>query len=522
MTHSIVTSFLANSIGSAILVAALLPQAPTARAGTIYDFELLDNGRIIADNGNDTAFPSVIRVPNWIATQDRANPAANYYMYYGNHGGKHIRMKWAETLEGPWTAFDLGGTFNGQSRQGVFDADADPTREDYDHVSAPDVHVDDTNQQIILYFHGRNQPSTTTSGGTSVPRKHESFVTTSASGLNFNDAVHAGGEPGHGPRSVTVDNITRDIWIGEDYQRAFQKGNNWYSIGKRAIINASPNPLDPWAPLAGDPFGEAWTRESSPSALWTNDANPRGQEDYHSPAATFLASSEFANHPRNPLPGENVFSNGNDERLNHVSVNLLSEDALEIFFYVREANSSAPDRYDDIYRVVLDISDSDFENWEVARDSTGQAYFDVVLTAEEMHEAVEAVNGVGFNPDDFADPVSLGDTHIFVDDDDSKYLFFSYVSNQNGGALGEGQITAVKLNLHPDFNYDDDVDGQDFLKWQQGDSFNPLSPSDLTAWGSSYGVFYNSLGATTTVPEPSSMVLLLLGLIFQVRRRVSA
>jgi hypothetical protein len=434
-------------------------------------------------------------------------------MYYGNHGGKHIRMKWAQTLQGPWTDFDLGGTFNGQSRQGVFDADADPTREDYDHVAAPDIHVDDIHQQIIMYFHGRNQPSTTTSGGTSVPRKHESFVTSSATGLNFNDSFHAGGEPGHGPKTVTVDNITRDVWIGEDYQRAFQKDGNWYSIGKRAIINSSPNPLDPWAPLAGDPFGEAWTRESTPSDLWTTDANPGGQDNYYSPAATFLASSEFANHPRNPLPGERVFSNGNDERLNHVSVNLLSEDALEVFFYVREANSSAPDRYDDIYRVVLDISDSDFQNWEIARDSLGQAYFDVVLSAEEMYEAVEAVNGTGFDPDDYADPVSLGDTHIFLDEDGSKYLFFSYVSDQNGGALGEGQITAVKLSLHPDFDYDDDIDGYDFLKWQRGESFHSLAESDLEAWQLEFGMNANTLAANRIIPEPHGGLLLLTAVV---------
>ncbi|CAN0341416.1 unnamed protein product, partial [Ectocarpus sp. 4 AP-2014] len=354
-------------------------------------------------------------------------------------------MKWAESLDGPWTEFDLGGEFNNQDRRGVFDVNADSSRDTYDHASAPDVHVDDVNQQIIMYFHGENQPSTTTSGGTPVPKRHESFVATSAAGLNFNDPLLAGGEPGHGPKSVTVDNVTRDIWIGEDYQRAFQKDGKWFSIGKRAIMNESPDPLDPWAPLDGNEFGEAWTRERTPNDLWTNDANPGGQANYYSPAATFLASSEFASHPKNPIPGSRVLSNGNDERLNHVSVNLISPDELEVFFYVREANSSAPDRFDDIYRIVLDISDDDFRDWDVARDLSGQVIFDVVITDEELYEAVETANGSGFDGDLFADPVSLGDTDIFVDADGRKYLFMSYVSDENGGALGEGQITAVRL-----------------------------------------------------------------------------
>lgn len=496
---------------SALLVGMSLSSITIA--GTVYDFELLNDGAVIASEGNDTAFPSVIRVPSWIATQDRPDPAANYYMYYGNHSGHYIRMKWAEALDGPWTEYDLGGTFNGINRRGVFDSEADVTRETFDHMSAPDVHVDDVNQRIVMYYHGQNQPSTTTSGGTRVPRKHESFVTTSGTGLNFNDPLHAGGESEHGPVTVTVDDITRDIWIGEDYQRAFQKGEDWYSVGKRAIINASPDPVDLWMPLAGDPFGEAWAREDTPSDLWTNDADPGGQDDYHSPGATFLASSEFANHPRNPIPGSRVLSNGNDERLNHVSVNLVAPDALEVFFYVREANSSEPDRYDDIYRIVLDISDSDFQNWEIARDSEGQAMFDVVLTAEELYEAVELTHGSGFDPNEFADPISLGDTYIFVDDDDSKYLFLSYVSTALGGAQGEGRITAVKLNVHPDFDYDDDFDGTDFLKWQRAESFNPLALTDLEAWQLNFGQASIPLEGSVAVPEPSTFFYVLVAVM---------
>ena len=113
------------------------------------------------------------------------------------------------------------------------------------------------------------------------------------------------------------------------------------------------------------------------------------QEDYHSPGATFLASSEFANHPNNPNPGIRITSNGNDERLNHVGVDLISPEELEIFFYVR---SDPSDRYDDVYRIVYDVSDPDFMNWTVARDDQGQVLFDVVVTPEEISSAVQAIN----------------------------------------------------------------------------------------------------------------------------------
>lgn len=481
------------------------------RAEAVYDFELVADGAVIASDGSDTAYPSVIRVPSWIAPENRADADANYYMYYGNHTGSFIRMKWAESLQGPWTAFDLEGVYNSQSRRGVFDVDADSTRDTYDHIAAPDVHVDHENQRIVMYYHGRNQPS----GGTGASRLHESFVTTSGSGLNFNDPLHGGGEIGHGPRTVTVEGVTRDIWIGEDYQRAFEKDGNWYSVAKRAILNKAPDPFDIWAPNQADGFDEAWLRESTPSSLWHDDANPAGQSDYYSPAATFLASSEFANHPNNPLSGENVFSNGNDERLNHVSVNLLADETLEIFFYVREASGSAPDRYDDIYRIVLDVSDPDFENWEVARDANGQGIFDVALRTEDLYAAVQSVHGAGFDPDLYADPVSLGDTGVFIDEDGSKYLFLSYVSDSNGGSLGEGQITAVKLlaSQAGDFNLDGLVDSRDFDLWRStygSDNRQADGNQDSVVNAADYTIWRDAVDHTviTSVPEPGTLLLL--------------
>ncbi|MEM8944360.1 MAG: PEP-CTERM sorting domain-containing protein [Planctomycetota bacterium] len=57
-----------------------------------------------------------------------------------------------------------------------------------------------------------------------------------------------------------------------------------------------------------------------------------------------------------------------------------------------------------------------------------------------------------------------------------------------------------------DFDGDGDVDGNDFLAWQQGSSPNPLSAADLAEWQGAYGG--GSLGAAA-VPEPTSYVLLL-------------
>ncbi|MDF7822656.1 hypothetical protein P4B35_01420 [Pontiellaceae bacterium B12227] len=475
-----------------------------------YGFELVADGAVIADQSTGrSANASVLRVPEWIPPAQRAATNANYYMYYGAHTAAYIQMKWAETLEGPWTEFNLGGTYNGQARRGVFDTDADATREDYDHVFSPDVHADDVSQQIVMYYHGENQPSTTTlTTDQYVPQQHKNFVATSAWGLNFNDPDEAGGDPGHGPVEVTFDGITREVCLGDVYQRVFQYNGNYYSLSKRAIMGMASNPADPWAPPADDletstaePFQMAWTQESTPSDLWINDANPGGQSSYFSPAATFLASSEFENHPNNPHPGRRIYSGSQDDglRLNHCSLNLLpEEEQLEIFFYVRA--NSATDLYDDVYRIVLDLSNPDFEQWTVATNSDGLYMFDVVVTDDEITAAVQAANP-GADPDDYADPNSMGMGAVFVDDD-AKYLFCTYYSAANGGSSGtsEGQITAIRLfpayegfdawvstNFaagYPGYTVDTDSDGFDnFSEFIAG-----TDPNDQSEWFSVNGV----------------------------------
>lgn len=62
-----------------------------------------------------------------------------------------------------------------------------------------------------------------------------------------------------------------------------------------------------------------------------------------------------------------------------------------------------------------------------------------------------------------------------------------------------------------DFDDDGDVDGQDFLVWQRGESPNPLSSEDLALWRAQYG---NATSTTAAVPEPFAELLVLTSLVF--------
>jgi hypothetical protein len=61
------------------------------------------------------------------------------------------------------------------------------------------------------------------------------------------------------------------------------------------------------------------------------------------------------------------------------------------------------------------------------------------------------------------------------------------------------------VGLAGDFDGDQDVDGADFLRWQRGQSPNPLSVGDLNDWKANYGA--PARAAAQAVPEPASLWL---------------
>jgi hypothetical protein len=89
------------------------------------------------------------------------------------------------------------------------------------------------------------------------------------------------------------------------------------------------------------------------------------------------------------------------------------------------------------------------------------------------------------------------------------------------GLINVLNVEFSSAGLAGDFDNDGDVDGRDFLRWQRGQSPNPLSASDLAAWQANYGA--PGLAATTSaVPEPNVAVMLCWGLagLFSLRRAV--
>jgi len=111
-----------------------------------------------ASIGSNINGPSLIRIPYWVI-----NPLAKYYLYFAHHEGRHIRLAYADNLEGPWQIYTPG----------VLSVKQTPCRH---HIASPDVHVIDG--QIRMYFHGVAGDALNFQG-------QRSFVAFSRDGLHF-------------------------------------------------------------------------------------------------------------------------------------------------------------------------------------------------------------------------------------------------------------------------------------------------------------------------------------------------
>ncbi len=141
-----------------IIICGVFPvQADTPKAPTVTR---LGNGPIIVPDmdarmGSNIQGPSLIRVPDWID-----NPLGKYYLYFADHRGTYIRLAYADQLTGPWTMHEAGSL---RLEDSFFPATCPPCSPNagsnaalYAHIASPDVHIDDENQQLIMYIHGRD------------------------------------------------------------------------------------------------------------------------------------------------------------------------------------------------------------------------------------------------------------------------------------------------------------------------------------------------------------------------------
>ena len=143
--------------------------------------------------GHNIQGPSLIRVPDWVP-----EPLGTYYLYFADHKGRYIRLAYTDDLRGPWKIHPPGTLQLAESHfptqplaasekdiaqiQAIWHAEKGPQKLSHDllteattpHIASPDVHVNHTDQTIVMYYHGLEKLA------------HQiSRVATSADGINF-------------------------------------------------------------------------------------------------------------------------------------------------------------------------------------------------------------------------------------------------------------------------------------------------------------------------------------------------
>jgi hypothetical protein len=110
-----------------------------------------------------------------------------YYLYFAHHQGEFIRLAYANRLGGDWTVYAPGVL---HLRETACSG----------HIASPDVHVDEKNRSIRLYFHGIHAGEQVT------------FLAVSRDGLHF---------------------AARSEVLGPFYFRVFTHDGWHYAIAKR-------------------------------------------------------------------------------------------------------------------------------------------------------------------------------------------------------------------------------------------------------------------------------------------------
>jgi len=160
----------------------------------------------IGDNING---PSIIRVPAWVK-----RPLGRYYLYFAHHTGTYIRLAYADALSGPWKVYGPGTLQLGEAPQCR------------DHVASPDVHIDETRREILMYFHCKSGEAVDAKG-TAWVDPQVTFVAASRDGLRFD---------------------VQPQRLGPSYFRVFRWGDSYYAIVRGGIVLRSRDMRSPFEP----------------------------------------------------------------------------------------------------------------------------------------------------------------------------------------------------------------------------------------------------------------------------------
>ncbi len=178
-------------------------------------------------------------------------------------------------------------------------------------------------------------------------------------------------------------------------------------------------------------------------------------------------------------------------------------------------------------------NDADNVEWSAATVQGGTTYDEGLIFINEDNSEGQ----VWVNAPDGSDLTLVADTAGITGATESTGIFdISHLVGYNPGSIllnnNQGSNSSLTVLINPeavpddaDFNGDGNVDGEDFLTWQrnlgigtlfsEGDAEHngDVAAGDLGVWAAQFGQVA-ALSASTTVPEPSGLLIVASGLVF--------
>ncbi|MHA1732001.1 MAG: hypothetical protein ACTSU5_08650 [Promethearchaeota archaeon] len=139
--------------------------------------------------GRNINGPSLVRVPDWVE-----DPLGKFYLYFGHHRGKYVRLAYSEHIEGPYEVFKPGTLHRRDT----------PARKS--HVASPDVHLFPDRGEVWMWYHGGFRGT-----GAFADQGQVTFLATSRDGIHFTSGQEV---------------------LAPFYLRVFRHGGYFYGIAK--------------------------------------------------------------------------------------------------------------------------------------------------------------------------------------------------------------------------------------------------------------------------------------------------
>lgn len=185
----------------------------------LTDKPIITAGMLKKEEGDNINGPSLIKAPDWLK-----NKLGKYYLYFAHHKGKYIRLAYADDLKGPWKIYEPGTLQlndcrckDGPAKTGesVRHKGAENAEDQVTHVASPDIHIDENNKQLVMYFHC--------------------------------PLTHRGKKGQYSLRAVSKDGIhfkADTTILGVSYFRVFKWKNNYYSLARNSKFSRSKDGIE--------------------------------------------------------------------------------------------------------------------------------------------------------------------------------------------------------------------------------------------------------------------------------------